>query len=340
MYFLAIYFFIIQTQPNSTSGQDSPDPLKIFVQIGSIVTALVGLLVILLTKTWPWIKARQARRSIEERIGAEVFPVANIERSIRYYITPYCQDIDPSGGEEPRAVYSVKQNLFKALDTALDNPIEYKYLILLADSGMGKTSALINYYVRHLRRSSRGFELALIPLGIPDADNRIAAIQNKAKTVLLLDALDEDTLAIVDHVERIQILIKLTHEFLRIIITCRSQFFPRDEEIPMETGLLKIGARAAGEKAEHIFNKLYLSPFTDEQVQAYLKRRYPFWKSSRRKKASKMVRKIPNLTVRPMLLAHIDDLVETGRQINYSFELYEEMVEAWLRREEGLIKHL
>ena len=179
-----------------------------------------------------------------------------------------------------------------------------------------------------------------MPLGIPDADKRIADIPDKKNTVLFLDALDEDTLAIVDHAARLRDLLKLTYDFQRVLITCRTQFFPKDEEIPQETGIVKVGPRAAGERAQYVFHKLYVSPFTEEQVQAYLKRRYPFGQRRRRKMAQNMVKKIPQLIARPMLLAHIDDLVRANRQVKYAFELYDEMVEAWLVREEGIVAGL
>jgi hypothetical protein len=322
---------------NELATLNPNEPFKTSGKVASMIGVGVAVATTLATKTYPWLKAKADRRSLQKRTGAELFPAASIERSIRYYITPYCQNVDPATGDEPGAIYSVKQDLFKALDDALSHPIEYKYLILLADSGMGKTSALINYYVRHLRRWRRKFEINLVPLNIPDADERIAAIPNKGSTVLFLDALDEDMLAIVDHVERIRLLLKLTREFGRVVMTCRTQFFPRDEEIPKETGILKIGDRLAGEKAEYIFHKLYLTPFTNSQVHKYLRRKYPLWRYLRRRKAKQMAQKIPSLTARPMLLAHIDDLVESNLKINYSFELYEEMIEAWLKREEGFI---
>jgi hypothetical protein len=50
-----------------------------------------------------------------------------------------------------------------------------------------------------------------------------------------------------------------------------------------------------------------------------------------------MVRKIEHLAARPMLLAHIDVLITKNKDITYAYELYEEMVQAWLDREEGHI---
>ncbi|MBN2092243.1 DUF1566 domain-containing protein [candidate division KSB1 bacterium] len=315
------------------------DWAKFIGTIISILGGLAGLLVIYFTKLQPWYRARRRSRILEDRVGAKVYTKGIIEQAIRYYIEPECQDVDPSGRENPKLLVGVRQNLFAAVDNMLNNPTEYRYFLLLADSGMGKTSFVINYYARNLFHHKKS-NLVILPLGIPDVDERIQNIDDKENKILFLDAFDEDTLAIVDHVERLKTLMELTKSFEKIIITCRTQFFPRDEEIPKETGIVKIGPKKAGEGAKYVFHKLYLSPFTDQQITQYLKKRYPFGQKKRRRKAREMVARIPDLGVRPMLLAHIDDLVETNREINYCFELYEEMVEAWLTREEKIIEDL
>ncbi len=315
------------------------DWAKFIGTIVSILGGLAGLLVIYFTKILPWYRARRRSRILEDRVGAKVYTKGIIEQAIRYYIEPECQDLDPSGRENPKLLVGVRQNLFAAVDNMLNNPTEYRYFLLLADSGMGKTSFVINYYARNLFHHKKA-NLVILPLGIPDVDERIQKIEDKENKILFLDAFDEDTLAIVDHVERLKTLMELTKSFEKIIITCRTQFFPRDEEIPKETGIVKIGPKKAGEGAKYVFHKLYLSLFTDQQITQYLKKRYPFGQKKRRRKAREMVARIPDLGVRPMLLAHIDDLVETNREINYGFELYEEMVEAWLTREEKIIEDL
>ena len=100
-------------------------------------------------------------------------------------------------------------------------------------------------------------------------------------------------------------------KFKKIIITCRTQFFPKGEEIPSETGVLKLGPRKASEKGMYEFWKLYLSPFDDEEVKKYIRKRYPFWMNDKRQKALKLSQKIPMLAVRPMLLAHIPDIIDS-----------------------------
>ena len=51
-----------------------------------------------------------------------------------------------------------------------------------------------------------------------------------------------------------------------------------------------------------------------------------------------MIKKIELLSVRPMLLAYIPDLLESGAKIEYAFQLYEVLVEKWLKRESAWVK--
>ena len=298
-----------------------------------------GLLGLLTKELWPLLKQWRDRLALRHRPGAKLYTKDDIERATRYYLRPKCQSIDPAQGQEIREVYASREDLFSAADRMLDEPTESKYLLLLADSGMGKTSFLLNYYARRLHRHQRS-PLYVIPLGIKDADRRIQEIENKSDVVLFLDALDEDTLAIVDHRQRILDLCKMTGEFRRVLMTCRTQFFPVAEEEPRRTGVVKLGSVKAGQEAEYIFHKLYLSPFDDKQVRKYLRLRYSVWQWRKRRRARQVAAKIPQLTARPMLLAHIDDLLASGSEFGYSFQLYEEMIEAWLTREIGKVEGL
>jgi hypothetical protein len=187
---------------------DAPDLLKSVGVAASIIGTISAALTVVATRTVPWIRAKRGARLVKNSLTGQLYTPEGVNRSLRYYVSPDCQDLDPAGGEEPRLVLGVRQKLFDLLDRALGSGTEYRYIILLADSGMGKTSALLNYHVRHLRKLRKPFNLAVIPLGIPDADERIAAIEDKPETVLFLDALDEDTQAIVDHVERLRLLMR------------------------------------------------------------------------------------------------------------------------------------
>ncbi|MCP5112363.1 MAG: hypothetical protein GY953_16180, partial [bacterium] len=280
----------------------SPEQWKIVVNIAGI---LAGAAVVANLFHWLWKQYRQWRNiwTLEQGKGAERYDREEILRAIQYYVKPDCQSVDPGGGEDFRLVVSTREPLFSATDRLLANPGQYKHIILLADSGMGKTSFLLNYYAWHRRgwRRRKRFRLALVPLNRPEADQWIREIPDQRHTVLFLDALDEDRQAISDHRERIKELVELTKDFKSTVITCRAQFFPKDEEIPTETGIIKTGPVKMGDAGVYYFHKLYLSPFSDEQVESYLKRRYRWRQYQQRRKAQEIVAKIPDLVARPML---------------------------------------
>jgi hypothetical protein len=317
---------------------DPHEPLKTFAQFATIISASVALLTFILSRSLPWLRAQINRRTLER--GVELYTLGDIKRSTEHYIQSLCQDVDPSGAEEPRALIGVKNKLFSTLDDVLEHSEENRYLILLADSGMGKTSALMNYYVRNAHRFRKRFQIKIVPLSIQNPDEHISKVEGKRDTVLLLDAFDEDARAVRDHSERLRVILNLTIEFRAVVITCRTQFFPSDEEIPFETATLKISSRAVGEPAHYIFRKLYLTPFSPKQAKIYLQRRYPLlsFRILKRIKIRKMAAKIPHLASRPMLLAYIDEIVRPNQIIHYAYQLYEEMVKGWLIREEGFIQ--
>lgn len=177
-------------------------------------------------------------------------------------------------------------------------------------------------------------------MGIKDADSQIQKIKDQSDTVLFLDAFDEDTRAIQNHRLRLAKLLDLCGNFRQVLITSRTQFFEKEEEIPRETGVIRVGITDLGENREYIFYKLYLSPFSDAQVTQYLKRRFHFWQRGKCRRARAIIKKIPQLTVRPMLLTFIHDLVQKQDQrFDYSFQLYEAMVDKWLERERPFVKN-
>jgi hypothetical protein len=324
---------------------DTPNSLEVLSQWAAIIGTLLAIFTVLYAgiKKFiaPWCRTLLDRRRLRSRLEyAKLYTREDIERATTFYIPPNCQQVDPAGGEESRLLAPVQEDLFKAVDRLLASPSDYKYIILLADSGMGKTSFVLNYYAYHWRhwRKRRRFDLAVVPLGTPKADELIKAVSNPADTVLFLDAFDEDTHAIRNHLERIGKLLDLTEDFRQVLITCRTQFFRRDEEIFRETGKIRVTITGAGQPKEYFFYKLYLSPFSDEQVQAYLKKRFSIWQRQQRRAAQQIVEKIPDLIARPMLLSHIRELVQSDKKFQYAFQIYEEMVDGWLERERGFVK--
>jgi len=307
--------------------------MQVIAPICAVVALLVGPAII--PRLWRASVAWFRTRSVEEALGGSLFLSSTIRDSIRYYIEPGCEVVDPAAEKASSTAAVTKGKLFKTLDLTLFGRPEYRYAIILADSGMGKTSALINYYLRHARRLAKHYGVGLVFLGSPDAESQIKSIQQKGRKILLLDSLDEDVQAIADPTGRIRALLDAGAEFRRVVIACRTQLFANDGEIPKRTGILRVGSRRAGQSAEYTFRQIYLSPFTEEQVAQYLNRRFPPWRRAKRRSARDLVARIQDLAVRPMLLAHIEDLLGSKLPLKYPYQIYQEMVSAWVKREEG-----
>lgn len=292
------------------------------------------------TQFVPWFRAKTNAKSMRQHLGAEEYSRRTLEDSLRYYVEPLCSQVDPAGREDFRSVLPFSASLFSTLDKALEADVQPTYLILLADSGMGKTSALINYYMRNLRRWRRSTTIALYYLGSADVAQRIAETQQKSNTVLFLDALDEDLHAIRDSGARIQELLLLAKDFRGVLISCRSQFFAKDEEITSKTGILKVGPRAAGESAMYELQKVYLVPFTSLQIRSFLRKRYGLFQRHARGRAEAVIRQVGDLSARPMLLSYIDDLVQRKETLHRVTDAYSRIVAAWLKREEGHVGNI
>jgi hypothetical protein len=292
------------------------------------------------TRLLAFISEARNRQILLSRVSQGSYDKETILQSTQFYISPKCSNIDPAQEEEVRqALMATRESLFEKIDYFIDHGTSKRHLLILADSGTGKTSFVLNYYAYSLRRRKRKApNLFLVYLGFKDADERLRLHENKNETIVFLDALDEDTKAIVNHRIRIRELMDICREYRRVIITCRTQFFPSDEEVPVETGVAILGPRKAGEKGVYEFWKLYLSPFDENDINRYLQRRFPIWQLRERKKARELAFQVKSLSARPMLLAHIPDVVKTISSVTQTFQLYQLMVSAWLERESSWVQ--
>lgn len=271
----------------------------------------------------------------------DVFNATNIFIPTRY------QETTPSDDDEPGQTVNSYKNLklikYFVNEVFNESKIASKYFMILADTGMGKTTFLINLMIKYKNRDVLPWALVhpikLIALGSPNWISEVSNIENKENTILLLDALDEDEEAGRNYEKRKSELINTTKRFKTVIVTCRTQFFPSQIEEPKTTDDFSYG-----ETGFHDFEVLYISPFNNKEAFSYIGYKYPvykFWLLRKRFQAIKLFKGFRFLLMRPMLLSHIDDLIGLKAVYEYSYQLYSALIKKWIERESrkyGIIK--
>lgn len=265
------------------------------------------------------------------------FSREDIQRAISGYVVPDCADTDPANAEHMHRAAAIRQPVFVAVDSFVDKS-DINHLLVLADTGMGKTTFCLNYFdrVNKLHKKSGSLVCAVIPLGRDGAVQKIKAIPAKNETILILDALDEDVDAADDVAGRLSILMNEAASFRFVIVTCRSQFFRDDSAIPNRTGIRIVRPRKGGLIGEHLFKTMYLQPFDECQIRKFVHIQFPlsrFDSIAKRKKAYEIIGNIPELSVRPMLLSLLPELVKEKTDITRLYDLYSYMINSWLRYE-------
>ncbi|VXD13669.1 hypothetical protein [Marinoscillum sp. 108] len=252
----------------------------------------------------------------------------------RFYVHTKFQNIPPSYEEEPyfsQASVARQKLIPFFLRTFSNDRNKHKYYIILADSGMGKTTFMMNLYMRYKRRLFKHFDMYIFPLSQPDIEKDIENISDEqmCKSIILLDAFDEDLNAARDYMNRIEELVKLTSKFRFVVISSRTQFFPIEEVEPGEIRIRKHGSVGGF----HTFKKIYLSPFNDSDIRKFLLKRYPIYRVNKITRAFRLTRDCPYLMVRPMLLNYIDDLLDHQDSFNSIYNIYSLLIESWIDRE-------
>jgi hypothetical protein len=283
-----------------------------------------------------WFRARRAAAvadTLKRMTQVASFSNTEIREAVQQYIVPDTSNVDPTNDDDLRHFAFVREGVFAVIERALTAKTDAR-LLVLADSGMGKTTLLLNIFARELKkRDSHRRNMALVPLGRPDADEQIKAVIDKSNTILLLDAFDEDTQAIDDYQVRLQQVMELAANFKAVILTCRTQFFANDQAIPTSARVPRVGPKKAGTEGSQHFQRIYLLPFISKQIDAYLRTITPWYGIRQRRQAHALVKRIPELTVRPMLLGLLPDLLKRPSEFTELWDLYEFMVESWLTRE-------
>ncbi len=260
---------------------------------------------------------------------------------LNYYVVPNCQHHNPADhDEDERSRSYVKAPIDATLQAFLGAETLLRdgrnQLFILADAGMGKTTLLLMLKMWHLFSFwPKGYDCLLLKLG-DDSLEHIAKHENKANTVLLLDALDEDPKAHGRIDERLKELLEASRNYRQVLITCRTQFFPAIGLDPLgDAGRVTLGGNRCP--------MLFLSLFDNDQVDEYLRKRFPNpWHARfshrtdpRRIKAHEILGSMQSLRFRPLLLAHVDELLKAKDRLTNAYEIFQALVGVWLIREIG-----
>lgn len=263
---------------------------------------------------------------------ADNFDNPNILKKL--YVWPKLQDKNPAD-----EIHSYADTSKRSLDTLkpfFNNENTQKdgrnHLIILGDAGMGKSSFLLMLKLRsmsflHIQR----YRFELLKIG-PNTLNEIDKIENKINTILLLDALDEDIESWSNVKSRLSELVQNTLSFRKVIITCRTQFFPVDERnLLLNSGVVSI--------YDYKIEALFLSLFKERDINEYLNKKFGFDKKKIIKSKS-IISKMKDLKARPLILSHIDDLLDGADSYPDMFSIFNGMITAWLERESRKNQHL
>ncbi|MCI5145179.1 MAG: hypothetical protein D3923_06515 [Candidatus Electrothrix sp. AR3] len=290
-----------------------------------------------------WKKLRQLTGERAKELNRLRDLFVDPEELAKFYVEPHTQDRNPADVLQDDLLTAARQPAFARVNEFFRGslPLEKDgrhQMFILSDAGMGKTSLLLMVKLMHLTNFwPQGQNCELFKLGA-NTLKEIAAIKNKGDTFLLLDALDEDPHAWKRIRERLLELLGASEDFRRVIISSRTQFFPEMESDSLGRAEIKV-------LSGYCCPVLYLSPFNDEQVQEFLEKRIPLcWHhrlclqkgriEQQRKRADHLLEQMQDLRMRPMLLQHIDKLLEVDvRQEWNAYTVYEALIQQWLNRE-------
>ena len=84
------------------------------------------------------------------------FSKNDIRKALENFIPTQCQNVDPAQETEPARghAFTVRQKLIPFfIKTVFREKKEEKYYLVLADSGMGKTTFMINLFLKYMKKN-------------------------------------------------------------------------------------------------------------------------------------------------------------------------------------------
>lgn len=197
--------------------------------------------------------------------------------------------------------------------------------LVMAHSGIGKTTFMLNLFQRYIKDQQPLDHIALIPLRDPKAMDYIFQLDQSSSTILLLDGFNEDPEALMDVDSRLNQLLAATTSFNTVIITSRSHFISNSDQKGFHTYI-----EDKQNDPEFPLEVLYLNNFQEEDIKQYIHRKYPVWNRNKRRKALELIDRAPNLMEQPILLSFMESLLDTARDYLQTYQIYEDLVTTWI----------
>jgi hypothetical protein len=265
----------------------------------------------------------------------------SLNQAKKSFIRTKCQNIDPANetNYNNSFAFATREDLLTFFLSRVfkikEN--ETRFYLILADSGMGKTTFMLNLYLKYKSLfyiNLHKKKLKLLPLGetFEKTVENIKKIDNPSKTIILLDGFDELP---TENNESIMVkfdeLMNHVKDFYIVLITCRTHFFSSEKEEPFE---LKIKKYETNGDRYHIIKKIYISPFDKRDIRKYINSTFVFYSLAAKRKALEIVKNTNDLMARPMLLSYIKDIVLfKNQQLKTNFDVYEALIHNWIERE-------
>ena len=271
----------------------------------------------------------QARKDEQSRL---VDDFGDFRRFVPSYVEPNLQHHNPADWhDEYPSVAQVTMPLFSFMNNFMKGSLHATdgrhQLFILGDAGMGKSSLLLMLKLFNMNSFwPKGYRCELFKIS-SDTEKRIANVSNKDETVLLLDALDEDRCSVGHLEERLIGLLSTSTKFRRVVITCRTQYFPKGTKDPFDhVGRMRVGP--------FLCPMVFISPFNDGQVDSYLNKKFSR-RPKKRDLARSVVARMSSLRFRPLLLTYIEDILDSPVPDSewQSYSIYKALVTSWLMRE-------
>jgi hypothetical protein len=276
----------------------------------------------------PFLDFKKSYLNILERNG---FTRDRLKEIFKDYVLPSKFDFDKEGltrlfsnigiKKANDITKNKKEFLFSLFENGFfkeESKNEPTVVLVLADSGIGKTTFLQQLFIRQAKKYSFN-QLAFVYCG-ENTDEEIANIPNKHNTILFLDGLDEDDKARKNLKLRLDILSDLLMNFDKVVVSCRTQFF---EDTEAEWNQINKNLETYC---------VELKNFEEYEALSYVNKKY---KRDRKKRteATHFLKRNSSFFCRPLLLMYIDSFVSDPdnklRSYTYLYQIYETIIVKW-----------